>query len=443
MYLERVEQEQGFNISRYTDNKTKHRGYRFLYCLSTRKGDHPRFIGAYTLQEADTFIIFKEKILVTRDTGKPEEIKLNANYSYYITPNPMIRVIDKVTGKKGVRKEANLRGLDSIVIDLDIRGDNANYKAIAERLTEVLYKSLFNRGVINEPNKVIFTGRGIHLWWYFNQVGKNQEQAYMSVINAIQHEIDVIVNNHYEFTGVKVDSAVSKRMWGLVRLAGVNQASKLAVECLRESNEQYTLEELASTLDLTNVTEVLDKETIVTTKTPKGIQTAVTGSTKEMLYARVRTVENVINESIKTNTYIGKRRDMLFMYYIHRKQLVGHDLAEHNTLELNKRYPQPLKEAEVKVSIKVNTKYRYSNKAFYEALGVTKDQVSKLNKPSNHARDIKRKSKREERANYIKELLASDKTYKEIAEVLGCSVETVKRNAKKYNMQRNYIAGAK
>lgn len=440
--------QQTFNHSRGLTKDSKHRGYQPLYTFNREK--EQVYLGSYTLQEAETFIMQPDKITVTRENGKKEVIALKPNHDYYTTPNPMKYIVDPITKKKGVRSLANLRGLNSIVVDLDFHNlgiaDNEQYKGIVIDLVGLLHQSLFNREVIPEPNKVIFSGRGAHLWWYFEQEypSETKRKLYLSVVDAIISEIESVINNDYKYSSVPniIDAGVSKNMWGLIRLAGINQNSKQAVECLYQSDNKYTLQGLAQELDLTNVTNKLSVESITTKEAPKGIKTALSGKVKNMLYARKRIIENVVDAKITDNSYIGHRRNTMFMYYLHLKQLVGHDLAEFKTLELNQRYPKPLKEEEVIAGIKINHVYKVSNKVFYEYLGANKEYAENLNKPKNFVRDTKRKQSRKEKEAYIIELLNSDLTYKEIATKLGCSVPTIKRYAKKHNIRRHYSAGA-
>ena len=84
-----------------------------------------------------------------------EEMHVSRNMDYYITANSMC----------GVRRVTeDVFGLHNIVIDIDCHTEGHSPALLADFIWRCS-RDLWSTGDCPEPNSIVFSGRGVQLWW--------------------------------------------------------------------------------------------------------------------------------------------------------------------------------------------------------------------------------------------------------------------------------------
>lgn len=150
--------------------------------------------------------------------------QLPADKNVYITKNP---------SKLISHKTANLYGLRNIVVDIDAHG--FSQRAYAYDLSCALINTLLDEFAHGEldfpaPQTVVKSGRGVHLYWSFNNVNARFEsiiRRYRETAKSICCAMEQWLRQHPEFDGFSVDMATSVNPSGLIRLPGSNNMASV------------------------------------------------------------------------------------------------------------------------------------------------------------------------------------------------------------------------
>ena len=138
-----------------------------------------------------------------------QNMHVSRNLDYYITAN-------SVSGVRRVTED--VFGLHNIVIDVDCH-EEALSPALLAGFIWRCSRDLWNTGDCPEPNSIVFSGRGVQLWWAIEpasvkiQYWYKRMQAYL--LDALQGVLD---ESPEELGALSIDRSASVRLAGLFRL---------------------------------------------------------------------------------------------------------------------------------------------------------------------------------------------------------------------------------
>ena len=121
------------------------------------------------------------------------------------------------------RKKKNLYTIQNIVLDIDIHSAKRDREVFVQRLDAVLYLAFKDKTFpLPVPNTVVYTGRGIQLWWAVCPFSaKELLYVYHDLVRYFASEITKRINEDKELKKyVIVDAAASKKESGLFRMPG-------------------------------------------------------------------------------------------------------------------------------------------------------------------------------------------------------------------------------
>lgn len=176
----------------------------------------------------------------TSDIGKSLEkmADFHQYQEYFLTANSFS------TPKE--RKKKNLYTIQNIVLDIDIHSAKRDRGIFIQRLDAVLYLAFKDETFpLPVPNTVVYTGRGIQLWWAVCPFSaKELLYVYHDLVRYFASEITKRINEDKELKKhVIVDAAASKKESGLFRMPGTwNAKSRTfgSASCMKTSLMLYS-----------------------------------------------------------------------------------------------------------------------------------------------------------------------------------------------------------
>lgn len=335
----------------------------------------------------------------------------------------------------------NLLSYNNFVIDIDL---HKNYSTtysytVLHNLVTVLKHEL------KAPiwNITHYTGRGLQLWWCFEQVSNKLVFPYRITLTRIIEEISSILSKHEEFNCINVDSTTTKEN-GYFRLFNTyNAHAEKDTLAIIEKENRYTLQEL-----IDSVNENLEFE-----KSNISVKTEVANWNLFYLQNRKRMtlIENLI---VDRNKCVGEetRNNYLYVYYNCARGVYSSEMAQQKTKNLNNKFKEPLKNLKyifdyIDKRYTDNNILKFKNSTLISFFHIIEEEQSKYNfrpankydytqRKQNATRDELRKQKRDEKNDRVVNLYLSGLTQKEVAIESGYCVDTVNRILKKNNINK-------
>ena len=146
-----------------------------------------------------------KQLRADNDTSK-WAAKMQNKKAYYITANAV----------KGVeRLDSGLFALCNLVIDLDAHEDGAvSPEAVWLRLSR-------DATEMPEPSGVVFTGRGLQIWWHIQPISVRIRWAFEAVLHGLEAKIQAVLDeNPHELAGWSIDRGADANLCGWKRLPG-------------------------------------------------------------------------------------------------------------------------------------------------------------------------------------------------------------------------------
>lgn len=137
--------------------------------------------------------------------------------------------------------------LENIVIDIDCHQRKVITEELRPTLDELLWHlqgELFADNIVPEPSYVVYTGRGVQMWWTFesNNVTKCYLGKFDKVKEAWINHIKATLATFQSDFPLTVDQGASMNNMGLVRLPGsVNTRTGSVVEVAGDRVDRYDL----------------------------------------------------------------------------------------------------------------------------------------------------------------------------------------------------------
>lgn len=384
---------------------------------------------------------------------------------YYITANSF----------SGVERRADaLFGLHNIVVDVDLHsdnhcsvkeifelkgwtaamegreGENSEYDVFPDNPLDIFCQKLA-RDVVNgtgapSPTAIIYTGRGIQLWWHITSVSIKCATWYQEIQETLVMAINTMLQEYPDLSRFQVDGGASSNKAGYFRFPGtMNTVAKRQV-LIKESNQGAY-----NTHELIKWAKSWKKDNVLPPAAPPEPQEIFAGQYSDgdvyilknlhtMGFFRVR---QMIQLRILRDNDVGEetRNNMCFIVYNALLPAIGHDKAWDKLLSFNEGFKQPMTEVELHHTIDTAHKkngYRYRNETLITFLGITpaEQQAIGLFTPSgpftpyarlspNASRNASKKTLKEDRNAKIRTLSSQGLSNVEVAAQLGISRDTV------------------
>ncbi len=369
--------------------------------------------------------------------------------NYYITAN-------KISGTQ--RNQSSLFSLDNLVIDIDQHEDSIPYHTPTQtrELCETLLWRFHHDAAehIPPPTSIIFTGRGLQLWWHIEAIHKKCKTYYDEVRDSYLHYFQNLISSSSleDFSSLSVDSMASSNGVGYFRLPETfNTKAAIPTEILEFNPENtYVLQDLVQLVKeykrpLPKTTPIplpsQDKQnfTQIELSILKNINTLAFFRTKQLISLR-----SLRNASIGAE----ERNNLSLILYSTLLPALGSELAWEKLCHFNQEFKEPMTLKELKnviVSSKSKGGYKYSNKKIIEFLHITPEEQEKIclfsaNTPfspitpiADHpARRASSKLQKETRNTQILSLADQGNTIQSIAKTLAISEPTVAKVIKEH-----------
>jgi len=348
--------------------------------------------------------------------------------------------------KSRKRSTNNLKKINAAFIDLDLNILNA------EQVFQEVIKILQANKEVPRPNRIVFTGRGAHLYWRIS----NGSPAQLKKWQVIE---DTLINIFQDY---KVDKSV-KDAARILRLPGTKNSKNPLheTESITIHDKDYTIEKLYDLLQKF-VSKPLKLSSVQTyqeqLETPKNTYIGLEQSQKTeyrtkgkisklhnlhtMHYTRLNDLVKLTDLRAKEKTHIeGNRELTLFIYANIYKQFKTHQEAFTATLDLNNRFILPIPEKEVIHATGSPDKvYKITNKKIIEMLSISELEQQQLSiiisteekhRRRNEKRTIQRRQdyllQVAETHAYILNMYYKDYLNLEISKELNVSIRTIER----------------
>lgn len=367
---------------------------------------------------------------------------------YYITANTVSGVNRTVDG---------LFGLQNIVIDIDCHEMDKQSAApfLIQKFIWRCERDLWSATELPRPNSIVYTGRGVQLWWAIEPCHASCRFYYDKIKTGLIDRFELLLNEYEEdLEGLQIDHAASNNPVGYFRLPGTyNTTAKRYGTFEVLSEKRYNTHELAGYITPLPRTERR-------TEAPKPSQSVPmqecdiivlhnnysTGANRVMQLIKLR---NLRNNEVGAET----RNNLCFSVYNALRMSYNHDEAMERVRAYNEGFKRPMTERELEHTIcsaKRKGGYKYTNESLIELLDITPQEQDIIGlhpfngtyKPWSHAkpnatRDAVRKARKDDRNDKIIALHHKGVSQAQTARILGISRNTVARVLKEWSAQKD------
>ena len=347
-----------------------------------------------------------EKVRRDRSTDRRQD--------YYITANVM---------SAGTRDKDNLFALHNIVIDLDNHTAGADPDKIRRQYDTITalyrFKTMDASGDYI-PNTIVYTGRGVQLWYAIEQISYKRLDIYETLTGDIIRQVkELLQDNPDTLEGLTLDEGAShnavglfRAPWSYNRKAGTRADFTILHDCYIESmDEAKRIRE-----QLKEAGRASDHY-----RTP-------TTNINAFAIKRQRSLEQLVRIRQGKGAAIRRNDILLCVSYVWAKiciddmELIGH------VKEVNRLFNTPMTNKEIQATLKTALVKRYTakNSTIIEFLGITQEEREAINLYT--AREEEREKQRKKKAARDKEVLRlteEGKTQEDIAARLHISRRTV------------------
>lgn len=342
--------------------------------------------------------------------GIPEKTQ-----DFYITANTM---------SAGDRTKEQLYSLNNIVIDIDNHG-GADPEAIQQQyftITDYYRSRIMDGSGFFIPNTIIFTGRGVQLWYTIEQISYKRLDIYETITGEILRQAaEMLADNPETLHGLTIDQGASRNAAGLYRAPwSYNRRAKKRAEYIILHDDYINT--MAEAKEIRQ-REKQDNSKIIPYKT------ALNGAYMQALKRHTSILQLVRIRQEKGQTI--ERDNILFcISCIWGK--VCQDDAEimEKVKESNRAFNKPMTDTELKKIMCTALKKRYTarNNTIIERLAITEEEQATIKFFGGNGREAERQRKRSEKADRNKQIIRlyeSGQTQEAIAATLNISRRTV------------------
>lgn len=364
---------------------------------------------------------------------------ISRRLDYYIMANTV----------KGVERNTDdIFSLNNIVVDIDCHGENTELSPaeLAQAFVWRCQRDKWSIGEMPVPNSVVYTGRGVQLWWAIDAVSVKLEWIYKRIQNWLMDGLQDVLNEYSEsLAGLSIDRGASQKIAGWFRLPlTYNTVAKRWGNLQILKNERYSHQELFEMIPEGYRTAVAERKNRDDVQVSPALPCIAEGDIEalkggsSLMALRVYKISRLraLRDADKGN----EMRD-LFCLVVYSALLADYDADEawSRLQAFNRGFKEPLSDAELKNNMMSATRkfgYKLTNQWIIDSLSITEDEQEQIGiypvtdkiirfKKSNYARDTLRAALKEERDNRVISLYCDGLSKAEIARVTGISRNTV------------------
>ena len=188
---------------------------------------------------------YVQKLPLTIDNYKEilQKLTIVPNHHYFITANSYLSSTKHTADA--------LNGLHAIVMDIDCHADKGLVPyardELLHSLAHLVLHDIADDMCIPIP-AIIYTGRGLHLWWFLHRMSSDEGTAWKAtaakLAAVMQNALNVYPAISSSDIKLSIDIGASTTITGDYRLPGtVNPNTGMAVAAEYIPNERYSLED--------------------------------------------------------------------------------------------------------------------------------------------------------------------------------------------------------
>lgn len=349
------------------------------------------------------------------------------------------------------RKATQCRQINGFIFDLDHHEPEteAYLTWIKERTLRLIFDAV-EAGVLNEPNVVTDTGRGIQLLYLFeNSIsyrckGGAENETAVCAYNRIRDKIKTILTEvlSSETDTLDIDNNVFD-LSRIVRIPNTINSKTGKKAALLHTNEDYY-----------SFSDFYVKKPKKQTPKKEKKDYSKLGNKDSLNKARVEEMEKL--QAIRKDRCEGSRNYMTFIYYNSAIQIYDKETAVSKTYEFCKNFGKcntPFTDTQIAAIIRgvdnnvtkdFKGHYAVTKEWIIEKLSITDEEAKEIGlDKSMSKRKLKKREnqlKKAERNRIIVDMADAGINHKEIAESVGVSLRTVQTILKNSGKTRAYIS---
>lgn len=350
------------------------------------------------------------------------------------------------------RAAGDLFALSNLVIDIDLHDPRYPEKEIIRLVNLLVYlleTELFGEGI--DPNVVVFTGRGIQLWFAIDPIHSKCPKMYKEVVEHIVDMVEDFIKNHPCISMFQVDRAASTNRAGLVRLPGsYNTKTKTWGDLyIRHADRINIPDEFYKLYPALKPDPDAEKNEAEETakqegsgkgkgkskgkpKSKKKNKKHFPKTLSELAVTREDKLYKLLRLRIAKNGNIPRDHFLLIIFSVYMSTTGEKDIAYRQMLMFNSKFPNPMpeKEARAYMSSAEKKAYKFKNETVINLLGITQKEQKSINLYPVKKREktgCDNRKKKLELDEQIIEACGKGLNKKQIAKEVGCSPQTVKR----------------
>ena len=343
--------------------------------------------------------------------------------NYYISRNAMR------TNRVG---EDNILSYDNIVIDIDCheKGICAADRTILLKRCVGLILLEFDSTEYPPPNSIVYTGRGIQLWWALESMSFKLKKQYDNTCKHLLEKVAEVLRTSDEYSVLELDRGASCSAAGLVRLPG-SYNTKARKYARFERIHNYRIDAVAYSYDYCSRYSAF--------KHREALQKASeTHAFVNVARKRVDMIRRLIE--LREGECSGYRHYMLTVAAASLDCIDADDIYE-TMEEINDMFSDPVKLSELYTTIRCCERhgYKLTNERIITWLDISEEELHQLeirSKPKKLVKKTKRtRVAADKRAEIV--VLAESMTQQQIAAEMHVSQATVHRILEKAGKAEN------
>lgn len=351
---------------------------------------------------------------------------------YYVTKNSFFA---------DGRKAENLFSFDNIMIDVDNHDEPAlTTRELNKEICKLL--SCLRAKELNFPEfSTVHSGRGVHIWIRlvsFSAIPDVMKRLYDIICRKLCDIVEKVIKENG--INLEVDIPATVDASRLVRLPYTwNTKANRKATFEKCTDRRYGLTELCERLGIKRKSEDKKKD-----NPQSGLKPREWTANTPLLYKRTAFIMELAKLS---NGYCnGRRNSMLYLYYNYCLQLHDFNTAQIKLQQLNNSFKEPVKQSQINTIFrefeqKSQTNdpfYKYSKAKFLDELKLTvSERLMYTNFMSREAERTEAREAKEKRNQTIVTMWEQGCTQQQIADEVGCHVDTVANVLKKYKPEIN------
>lgn len=389
--------------------------FKHIYVMKRSERDNPKLMLFYNQSiNLDTGTNFRTTQIGFEDI---RTITFHTYLDWYITKNSFVG---------NIRRSENLFSFDNIVIDVDNHSDDIKIRTLNQEIKKLI--AYLKAEDLDFPEfNAVYTGRGVQIWIglvSFTARNKNMINLYDTFNNELCKIVNKVIRDNN--ISLDLDEGASKDKCRFVRLPfTTNTKVHRKTKFVKLTDRRYTVDELCNKFNIKR-TNKERKEAIKPQKS--GINYNINFAS--LFIKRMNFIEKIVADC-KGNC-IGRRELLLHHYFNVCRQICGDEKAIANTVQLNMQFSDPLQKSALEAIFREKV-YSYKSSTFLSGINATFEECRLyMNMIGRQAERDKAKEAKEERNQKIVELREKGCTQQQIADEVGCHVDTVANVLKKY-----------